>query len=42
MPDWNFEISGFYSTAFLNEFITISELGNLNFAIQKTILEKKE
>ncbi len=41
LPDWNFEISGFYTTAFLNEFITISELGNLNFAIQKTILEKK-
>jgi hypothetical protein len=40
-PDWNFEVSGFYTTAFLNEFITIQELGNLNFAIQKTILEKK-
>jgi hypothetical protein len=40
-PDWNFEISGFYTTAFLNEFVTIQELGNLNFAIQKTILEKK-
>ena len=40
-PDWNFEVSGFYTTAFLNEFINISELGNLNFAIQKTILEKK-
>lgn len=40
-PDWNFEISGFYTTAFLNEFITIQELSNLNFAIQKTILEKK-
>jgi len=40
-PDWNFEISGFYTTVFLNEFITISELGNLNFAIQKSILEKK-
>lgn len=40
-PDWNFEISGFYTTAFLNEFINVSELGNLNFAIQKIILEKK-
>ncbi len=40
-PGWNFEIAGFYTTAFLNEFVTIQELGNLNFAIQKTILEKK-
>jgi len=40
-PDWNFEVFGFYTTAFLNEFITIGELGNLNFAMQKTILEKK-
>jgi len=40
-PGWNFEVSGFYTTALLEEFIEIGELGNLNFAIQRTFLEKK-
>ena len=38
---WNFEVSGFYTTRQLNEFIEVGELGSLNFAIQKTFLEKK-
>jgi hypothetical protein len=33
-PAWNFEVSGFYLTKFLNEFIEIGDLGSLNFAIQ--------
>jgi biopolymer transport protein ExbD len=40
-PGWNFEVSGFYTTSLLEEFIEIQELGNLNFAIQKTFMEKK-
>ncbi len=39
--DWNIEVSGFYTTNFLNEFITIRELGNLNMAVQKSFMEKK-
>lgn len=35
------EVSGYYLTKFLNEFITIDHLGSLNFALQKTILNKK-
>lgn len=35
------EMSGFYSTRFLNEFIMIDPLGNLNFAIQKSFWERK-
>jgi hypothetical protein len=38
---WNFEISGFHLTKFLNEFITINDLGSLNLAVQKTILNKR-
>ena len=40
-PTLTFEVSGFYSTRFLNEFITIDPLGNLNFAIQKSFWERK-
>ncbi len=40
-PGWNFELSGFYTTSLLEEFIEIQELGNLNFAIQKTFMDKK-
>ena len=36
-----FEVSGFYSTRFLNEFITIDPLGNLNFAIQQSFWDRK-
>ena len=35
------ETSFFYSTRFLNEFLIIEPLGNLNFAIAKTFLERK-
>jgi len=38
---FSFEVSGYYLTKFLNEFITIDNLGSLNFAVQKTILNKK-
>jgi hypothetical protein len=37
----SFEMSGFYMTRFLNEFLTIEPFGNLNVAIQKTFWEKK-
>ena len=37
----NFELSGYYMTKFLNEFITIDNLGSLNFAVQKTFWDKK-
>jgi biopolymer transport protein ExbD len=38
---WNFEVSGFYTTKTLNEFLEINPMGSLNFAIQRTFLEKK-
>jgi biopolymer transport protein ExbD len=38
---WNFEVSGFYLTKFLNEFIEIGDLGSLNFAIQHTFWDRK-
>ena len=38
---WNFEISGFYMTKSLQEFITIEKLGSLNFGIQKSFWNKK-
>jgi hypothetical protein len=38
---WNFEVSGYYMTQFLEEFITINHLSNLNIAIQKTLWDKK-
>lgn len=38
---WNFEVSGFYSTKQLDEFIEIGELGSLNMAVQKTFADKK-
>jgi hypothetical protein len=40
-PVWNFEVSGFYLTPFLNEFIEIGDMGSLNFAIQHSFLDKK-
>ncbi|TAF50437.1 MAG: TonB-dependent receptor, partial [Sphingobacteriia bacterium] len=39
--DWSIELSGFYTTNFLSEFVTIRELGNLNIAIQKTFWQKR-
>jgi hypothetical protein len=38
---WNFEISGFYLTKSLEEFIIINRLGSLDFAIQKSFWNKK-
>jgi ACT domain-containing protein len=40
-PAWNFEVSGFYLTPFLNEFIEIGDLGSLNFAVQRIFWDKK-
>jgi hypothetical protein len=40
-PGWNFEVSGFYTTKTLNEFMEVNPLGSLNFAIQRTFMEKK-
>ena len=40
-PSWSMEVSGFYTTKFLEEFLTINPLGSLNLAIQKTFWEKK-
>jgi outer membrane receptor protein involved in Fe transport len=40
-PAWNIEVSGFYLTPFLNEFIEIGDLGSLNFAVQHIFWEKK-
>jgi outer membrane receptor protein involved in Fe transport len=39
--DWNFEISGFYMTKFLEEFITIDRISALNFGINRTFWNKK-
>lgn len=38
---WNFEVSGFYLTKFLNEFIEIGDMGSLNFAIQHIFMDRK-
>ena len=37
----SFEVTGFYTTRFLEEFLTLEPLGNLNFGVQKTIWDKK-
>jgi hypothetical protein len=38
---WNFEVSGFYMTKFLEEFITIDRISAVNFGVTKTFWEKK-
>lgn len=38
---WNVEISGYYMTKSLQEFITLNDLGAFNFSIQKSIWNKK-
>ena len=38
---WSFEISGYYTTALLNEFILINHMGSLNLAVQKFLWDKK-
>jgi hypothetical protein len=38
---WSFEVSGFYMTKFLEEFITINRISALNFGIQKSFWNKK-
>jgi outer membrane receptor protein involved in Fe transport len=40
-PNWNIEISGFYTTQFLEGFLTINPLGSINLAIQKLFWDKK-
>jgi Outer membrane protein beta-barrel family/Carboxypeptidase regulatory-like domain len=39
--NWNFEISGYYMTKSLQEFITLNHLGSFDFAIQKSFWNKK-
>lgn len=39
--NWNIELSGFYTTKFLEGFLTVNPLGSLNLAIQKSFWEKK-
>lgn len=39
--NWNIELSGFYTTKFLEGFLTINPLGSLNLAIQKSFWDKK-
>lgn len=36
-PDWNFEVSGYYTTSLLNEFVYVQEIGSLNITIQKSV-----
>jgi len=38
---WNIEVSGYYISSFLTEFFTIKSQGSLNFAIQKSVLDKR-
>lgn len=40
-PTLSFEVSGFYMTRFLDEFLTLEPFGNLNFGVQKSIWNKK-
>lgn len=40
-PSWSFELSGYYTTRLLNEFIVINKMGVVNFAIQKFLWDKK-
>jgi outer membrane receptor protein involved in Fe transport len=40
-PTWNFEISGYYTTRLLNEFIIINNMGSLSLAAQKFLWDKK-
>ncbi len=40
-PMWNFEVSGFYMTKQLNEFLLLNDMGSLNFAMQHFLWEKK-
>lgn len=41
LPTWSMEVSGYYTTKFLNEFFTIGSQGSLGIAIQKTIWGNK-
>lgn len=38
---WSIELSGFYQTSSLEEFISIDPIGALNLAVQKTVFNKK-
>ncbi len=41
VADWSAEVSGYYMTRFLDEFLILDNLGSLNFAIQKSFWNKK-
>ncbi len=38
---WSFEVSGFYTSQLLNEFIIINDMGSVNLGIQKSLWDKK-
>lgn len=38
---WNMEVSGYYMTRFLNEFLILNQRGGLNLAIQKSFMDKR-
>jgi len=40
-PSWSFEISGYYTTQLLNEFIVINNMGSVSLAVQKSLWDKK-
>ncbi|MBS1563259.1 MAG: TonB-dependent receptor, partial [Bacteroidetes bacterium] len=40
-PSWSVEISGYYTTQLLNEFIVVNNMESLNLAIQKFLWKKK-
>jgi outer membrane receptor protein involved in Fe transport len=39
--NWSFEVSGYYMTKSLQEFITLEDLGSFDFAIQRSFWNKK-
>jgi hypothetical protein len=41
LPTLSFEVSGFYMTRFLEEFLILEPFGNINLGAQKTIWNKK-
>jgi hypothetical protein len=40
-PSWSVEVSGYYTTRLLNEFIVINNMGSVSLAIQKFLWNKK-
>ena len=40
-PAWSFEVSGFYTSSFLHEFLTVNNLGVLNLGVQHSFWDRK-